>query len=93
FFQACELSAFDTDKRQEFEANRMREIDYYSIINTAKRHALAEGEATGIRIGREEGRKEGESQAKLEIARALKAKGMSDEEITEITGLSKEDIL
>ncbi|MDE7126312.1 MAG: Rpn family recombination-promoting nuclease/putative transposase, partial [Bacteroidales bacterium] len=45
FFQACELSAFDTDKRQEFEANRMREIDYYSIINTAKRHALAEGEA------------------------------------------------
>ncbi|MDE6870847.1 MAG: hypothetical protein K2O58_04180, partial [Bacteroidales bacterium] len=78
-------------------ANRMREIDYYSIINTAKRHALAEGEATGIRIGREEGReqgrKEGESQAKLEIARALKARGMSDEEITEITGLSKEDIL
>ncbi|MDE6871727.1 MAG: hypothetical protein K2J62_06360, partial [Bacteroidales bacterium] len=63
---------------------RMREIDYYSIINTAKRHALAEGEATGIRIG--------ESQAKLEIARTLKARGMSDDEITEITGLSREDI-
>ncbi|MDE7128414.1 MAG: hypothetical protein K2O58_11105, partial [Bacteroidales bacterium] len=89
---------------------------YYSIINTAKRHALAEGEATGIRIGREEGRKEGieigrteglekgrmegriegrtegESNAKMEIARAMKARGMSDDEITAITGVSKEDI-
>ncbi|MDE5889792.1 MAG: hypothetical protein K2H10_02125, partial [Bacteroidales bacterium] len=104
FFQACELSAFDTDKRQEFEANRMREIDYYSIINTAKRHALAEGEATGIRIGREEGREEGrkegieigrtegESHAKLEIARTMKARGMSDNEIAEITGISIDDI-
>ncbi|MDE6871012.1 MAG: hypothetical protein K2J62_02680, partial [Bacteroidales bacterium] len=99
---------------------RMREIDYYSIINTAKRHALAEGEATGIRIGREEGREEGrkegieigrteglkkgrmegriegrtegESNAKMEIARAMKARGMSDDEITAITGVSKEDI-
>ncbi|MDE6871383.1 MAG: hypothetical protein K2J62_04580, partial [Bacteroidales bacterium] len=88
-------------------ANRMREIDYYSIINTAKRHALAEGEAAGIRIGREEGRKEGieigrteglekgrtmgASQAKLEIARALKARGMSKNEIAEITGISIDD--
>ncbi|MDE7126282.1 MAG: hypothetical protein K2O58_00075, partial [Bacteroidales bacterium] len=82
-----------------------------SIINTAKRHALADGEGAGIRIAREEGREEGRkegieigrteglekgrtmgaSQAKLEIARALKAKGMSKNEIAEITGISIDD--
>lgn len=42
--------------------------------------------------GREEGRKEGRKEANIEIAKKLINKGMSVEEIADITGLTKEEI-
>jgi predicted transposase/invertase (TIGR01784 family) len=38
------------------------------------------------------GYKQGKHQEKLELARKLKDKGMSDEEIMEITGLTPEEM-
>jgi len=45
-----------------------------------------------IKEGKEEGRKEGRKEANIEIAKKLIKKGMSVEEIADITGLTKEEI-
>jgi hypothetical protein len=53
---------------------------------------IAEGRAEGIAEGRAEGRAEGIAEGKTEVARKLKAMGVSAEGIMEATGLSREDI-
>ena len=52
----------------------------------------AEGLAEGLAEGRAEGRAEGMKENTLAIARKMKAGGMSAATISEITGLSEEDI-
>jgi hypothetical protein len=70
------------------------------VINTAKNDGLAEGRAEGRAEGLAEGRAEGlaEGEAigakkeKIENARKMKAKGLSVEDIVDITGLSIDEI-
>ena len=59
---------------------------------SARQNAIDEGLEEGRRLGLEQGLKEGLEQGKIEIAKKLKQKGMSVEEIIEITGLTKEEI-
>ena len=49
--------------------------------------AQDKGREEGREEGRAEGRAEGAQEKALEIARSLKAMGLSDEEITKATGL------
>ena len=74
----------------------MTERDYTNIINTYRAEALAEGEAKGFSDGeakgRAEGLMEGEVKGKMEVARAMKAKGLEMALISELTGLSEEEI-
>lgn len=70
------------------------------VLSTAREEGLAqgkeegraEGRAEGIAEGRAEGRAEGIAEGKTEVARKLKAMGVSAEGIMEATGLSREDI-
>jgi len=66
------------------------------VINTAKNDGLAEGRAEGRAEGLAEGRAEGEAigakKEKIENARKMKAKGLSVEDIVDITGLSIDEI-
>ena len=55
------------------------------VLSTAKLEGLTEGRAEGLAEGRAEGI--------LSTARNLKAMGLSMEDISRATGLSKEDIL
>lgn len=59
---------------------------------TYKKQCRREGRAEGRTEGRAEGLKEGKKLKQFEIAKKLKSKKFSIEEISEITGLSKEDI-
>lgn len=45
-----------------------------------------------MKEGKEEGRKEGEMESKKQIAKKLISRGISDDEICDITGLTKEEI-
>lgn len=96
FFEASEIARFDRDKRLKYEEEIMTELDYYSIINTAARKALRQGREEGEAKGREEGKAEGfakgEAKAKLELAKAMKSEGLSEEMICRLTGLSEEQI-
>lgn len=66
------------------------------VLTTAKIEGRAEGRAEGLEAGRAEGRAEGRTEGRLEAnldhARKMKAKGMSVQDIADITGLSQEQI-
>lgn len=63
------------------------------VLSTAKLEGLTEGRSKGLAEGRAEGLAEGREEALLSTARNLKAMGLSMEDISHATGLSKEDIL
>ena len=52
----------------------------------------AEGHAAGLSEGRSEGLVEGAAQKQREIANVMKEKNISNTEISEITGLSVEEV-
>ena len=54
--------------------------DWDNCINTAEEK------------GRNEGREEGRAEEKLDIARKMKSKGFTASEISEMTGLSEDEI-
>lgn len=53
---------------------------------------IAEGRAAGIVEGRAEGIAEGERKKQLEIARAMRDKNFSFEDITAVTGITAEEL-
>ena len=75
------------------------------VLSTAKLAGLTEGRSKGLAEGRAEGRAEGLAEGRAEglaegraegilsTARNLKAMGLSMEDISSATGLSKEDIV
>ena len=62
-------------------------------LTEGRSKGLAEGRAEGLAEGRAEGLAEGRAEGILSTARNLKAMGLSMEDISRATGLSKEDIL
>jgi predicted transposase/invertase (TIGR01784 family) len=56
------------------------------------KEGMKEGRKEGMKEGRKEGLTEGAHQKALEIARKLKGQGLPDEDIIEITGLTKEEL-
>ena len=64
------------------------ERDYQNIIDTAAEDGRAEGKAEGLA----EGEAKGKAEERVLIAKAMIAKGMDVNTISEITGLSCEEI-
>ena len=60
FFEVAEIAAFSKTERYDYEENLKNCNDWFSVMNTAKKDGLEEGEAIGIKKGRAEGRAEGE---------------------------------
>ncbi len=71
-------------ERHAYEAHMDDIMVQNDVLDTAKMEGRAEG--------REEGRAEGRAEVKNDIARTMKAMGMSAEMISKATGLSEEDI-
>ena len=81
------------------DAERMAYEDYMisvhvtrDVMQTAKADGFADGYTDGYTEGRAEGRAKGIEEASLKTARRMKQKGCSEDDIAEITGLSKEQI-
>jgi len=55
-------------------------------------YAVRQGENRGLEQGLEQGLERGRQEERRELIRRMKAKGMSDDEIAELTGLSVEEI-
>ena len=99
-FEQAEIAKFNPKERREYEESIKEYWDYYSTMNTAikKGHAegleegLEKGRAEGLEKGLEKGRAEGKLEGILETARKMKQKGMPDDLISEMTGLSADEI-
>ena len=95
-FEACEISRFTPEEKLKYEHDMMTERDYTNILNTCRSEALAEGKAEGLAEGEAkgeaEGLAEGEAKGKMEVARAMKAKGLEMSLISELTGLAEDEI-
>ena len=68
------------------------ERDYQNIIDTAAEDGRAEGFAEGRSEGFSEGEAKGKAEERVQIAKAMIAKGMDRNIISEITGLSDEEL-
>ena len=82
------IAGFSREKRAKYDADMITERDMYNILETAREEGLEAGRAEG----REEGLAEGKSEGKAEVARKMLAAGMPEEQITEFTGLSAEQL-
>lgn len=75
-FRAAEIASFNKQERYEYEESLKVYRDMYSVISTAEK----KGEEKGAKM------------KQLEIARNLLSLGLSDEHISEVTGLSLDDV-
>ena len=94
--KGCEIAGFNEEKRKIYEQEMNDEKRRNSQLKTAammgREEGRLEGRAEGREEGREEGRAEGVHEAKLEAAKNLKSLGVSEEIISQATGLPIETI-
>ena len=65
-------------------------VEEYGMV--MKKEGFEDGKAAGLEQGRTEGEASGRAEREIEMARAMKNKGYSNDEISELTGLPEEDI-
>ncbi len=82
--EIAEVSAMTREERAKYDSALKRYRDTLNSLQGAEAKGLAEGMAKGIAKGRAEGR--------AEVARRMKQRGMTAEEIADITGLTAEEI-
>ncbi len=102
--EACEVAAFDKEKKLKYEIDKMNEWDIQAQKEYAVRKGFekgyADGEAKGIADGmaqgkaqgKAEGKAEGITEGKTEVAKAMLEIGMPIGQILQLTGLTKEQI-
>ena len=80
----ADVAALNETEYREYQEALKNYRDYHAGINFAKKEGLLEGEQRGLI--------KGEKKKQLEIARNLKALGISTQVIQESTGLTAEEI-
>ena len=78
--EQAEISKFNPQELMQYEDSVNAYRDIVNAINTAKKDSFAEGVAKGI------------EQRNVEIARKMLGKGMTPEEVADMTGLSIADV-
>ena len=85
--EACEVAAFDKEKRLKYEIDKMNEWDIQAQKEYAVRKGLEEGLQKGLQKGREEGLEQGREETRLSIARKLFEAGTPVDVIVNCTGV------
>ena len=75
-FEAARIAAYTREERNQYESDMMNENDYRNTIEYAREEGLAAGLAEG----------------EARVAKKMLAAGMPEEQITEFTGLSAEQL-
>jgi predicted transposase/invertase (TIGR01784 family) len=87
-FSVAEIAKFNPIQVQEYENSLKYYRDLKNIVDTSFGEGKMEGKIEGKMEGIIEGKMEGIIEGKIEIARSMKKKGYSNQEIAELTGLS-----
>lgn len=95
-FEVGEIGKLTEEDRMSYESSLKHKRDTESVYNSAIRSGealgLAEGIEKGLAEGLEKGLAEGEHKQALESARKMLAKGYNKADVSDITGLSIEEI-
>jgi predicted transposase/invertase (TIGR01784 family) len=91
-FEAAEIAKFTPDERDAYEDSLKYYRDLKNVVDTSREEGILEGMEKGIKKGMKKGMEQGIEKRNVEIARKMKEKGMSNSEISEMTGLSEEEI-
>ena len=94
--EACEVAAFDKEKKLKYEIDKMNEWDILAQREFAERKGFeagyADGEAKGVADGMAKGMAKGIAKGKTEVAKAMLEIGMPIGQILQLTGLSEEQV-
>jgi len=91
-FEKAEVARYSPEERASYEYSLKVYRDIKNVIDSAAETARKEGIAEGLEVGIAEGKAVGITVGKTEMAKALKAKGLSIDLIIETSGLSREKI-
>ena len=106
--EACEVAAFDKEKKLKYEIDKMNERDILAQRVFAERKGfekgyadgeakgiadgMAQGMAKGMAEGKAEGKAEGITEGKTEVAKAMLEIGMPIGQILQLTGLTEKQV-
>ena len=79
-FELAEIAKFTPKERQEYEESVKEFRDYYNTVDTAHKKGVAEGE------------RKGRAEERMANARKMKLLGVTTSIISQVTGLSTEEI-
>ena len=92
----AELAQLDDKDRTNYIKSMNTERDTYNQIEYARESGREEGREEGHKVGKEEGLKEGREkgakQNSCDIAKRMLEKGIDIETISELTGLTAEEV-
>ena len=103
-FEVAEIAKFTPTERAAYEESLKYYRDIKNVVDTSREEGLEEGlqqgreeglqkgREEGLQKGREEGLQKGREERNLEIARSMKAKNFSIDEIKTITGMNEKSI-
>lgn len=83
-FEQAEIAKYSDLERRQYEESKKVFWDNYSVMKTARDKGIQEGIQRGLQ--------QGIHQEKAETVQRMKAKGFSLEDISEIAGLTIEEI-
>ena len=104
-YEAVNRFHWNEESMMIYEDVLKRDRDHHAILNASMEKGIAKGiavgRAEGISVGRAKGKAEGRAegiaegahQKALDMAKKLLARGMSSEEVSELTGLEQKDIV
>lgn len=87
-FDAADTKHYNSADKDNYKAQLMNQFEYEATLRDYKEEGRAEGLAEGRAVGLAEGLVKGRDEARAEIARAMKAEGLSDDIIKDVTGVS-----
>uniref|UniRef100_UPI00402523C8 Rpn family recombination-promoting nuclease/putative transposase n=1 Tax=Candidatus Cryptobacteroides bacterium TaxID=3085639 RepID=UPI00402523C8 len=90
--EACEIAAFDKDKKLKYEIDKMNEWDILAQREFAERKGFEAGYADGEAKGIADGTAKGKAEGKAEVAKAMLLGGMAKELVMRFCGLTKEQV-
>lgn len=91
-YTTTERMYFSEEEREYYSGKEKFIRDEKAIIKTAIMKSEAKGIKIGMEKGMEKGLEKGLEKGKLEIAKSMLQKGFSAEQVSELTGLNKEQI-
>lgn len=91
-FEEAEIARFSPQELHEYEDSLKAYRDIKNSIDTALELGREQGHEQGVEEGLAKGRAEGLAEGRAEIAVAMLAKGMDIDTISELTGLSMEEV-